>query len=48
MKIRLADKSEAEAISRFVPELALRHIGPTLQLGALENLLRSIDVGRAS
>ncbi len=44
MKIRLAEKSEAEAISRFVSELAVTHIGPTLQIGALENLLRSMDV----
>jgi GNAT superfamily N-acetyltransferase len=44
MKIRLAEKSEAEAISRFVSELAVTHIGSTLQAGALENLLRSMDV----
>src|SRR5437588_3965719 len=44
MKIRLAEKSEAEAISRFVSELALTHIGSTLQVGGLENLLRSMDV----
>jgi hypothetical protein len=44
MKIRLAEKSEAEAISRFVSELAVTHIGSTLQVGGLENLLRSMDV----
>jgi ribosomal protein S18 acetylase RimI-like enzyme len=44
MKIRLAEKSEAEAISRFVSELAVTHIGSTLQAGGLENLLRSMDV----
>ena len=44
MKIRLAEKSEAEAISRFVSELAVTHIGSTLQFGGLENLLRSMDV----
>jgi GNAT superfamily N-acetyltransferase len=44
MKIRLAEKSEAEAISRFVSELAVTHIGLTLQAGGLENLLRSMDV----
>ena len=44
MKIRLAEKSEAEAISRFVSELAVTHIGLTLQVGGLENLLRSMNV----
>ena len=44
MKIRHAEKSEAKAISRFVSELAVTHIGPTLQVGGLENLLRSMDV----
>ena len=44
MKIRLAEKSEAEAISRFVSVLAVTHIGSTLQVGGLENLLRSMDV----
>ena len=44
MKIRLAEKSEAEVISRFVSELAVTHIGSTLQVGGLENLLRSMDV----
>jgi hypothetical protein len=44
MKIRLAEKSEAEAISRFVSELAVTHIGSTLQVGGLEDLLRSMDV----
>jgi len=44
MKIRLAEKSEAEAITRFVSELAVTHIGSTLQVGGLENLLRSMDV----
>src|SRR5438477_10223315 len=44
MKIRLAEKSEAEGISRFVSELAVTHIGSTLQVGGLENLLRSMDV----
>ena len=44
MKICLAEKSEAEAISQFVSELAVTHIGSTLQVGGLENLLRSMDV----
>ena len=44
MKIRPAEKSEAEAISRFVSELTVTHIGPTLQVGGLEHLLRSMDV----
>jgi ribosomal protein S18 acetylase RimI-like enzyme len=44
MKIRLAEKREAEAISRFVSELAVTHIGSTLQVGGLENLLKSMDV----
>ena len=44
MKIRFAEKSEAEAISRFVSELAVTHIGSTLQVDGLENLLRSTDV----
>ena len=44
MKIRLAEKSEAEAISRFVSELTVTHIGLILQVGGLENLLRSMDV----
>ena len=35
MKIRLAEKSEAKAISRFVSELAVTHIGSTLQVGGL-------------
>jgi hypothetical protein len=48
MKIRLAEKSEAEAINRFVSELAVTHIGPTLQVGGLENLLRSMDVDSTS
>jgi hypothetical protein len=45
MKIRLAERSEAEGISRFVSELAVTHIGLSLQLGGLENLLKSMDVG---
>ena len=44
MKMRFAEKSEAEAISRFVSELAVTHIGSTLQVDGLENLLRSTDV----
>jgi hypothetical protein len=44
MKIRFAEKSEAEAISRFVSELAVTHIGSTLQVGGLENLLKGMDV----
>ena len=44
MKIRFAEKSEAEAIGRFVSELAVTHIGSTLQVDGLENLLRSTDV----
>ena len=44
MKIRFAEKSEAEAISRFVSELTVTHIGPTLQAEGLENLLSSMDV----
>ena len=44
MKIRLAEKSEAEAISRFVSELTETHIAPTLQVEGLENLLKSMDV----
>ena len=44
MKIRLAEKSEAEAVSRFVSELTVTHIGSTLQVKGLENLLRSMDV----
>ena len=44
MKIRLAEKSEAEAISRFVSELTETHIGSTLRVGGLENLLKSMDV----
>jgi ribosomal protein S18 acetylase RimI-like enzyme len=44
MKIRLADKSEAEAISRFVSELTVGHIGPTLHVGGLEQLLRTMDL----
>ena len=44
MKIRLAEKSEAEAISRFMSELTVTHIGSTLQVEGLENLLRSMDV----
>jgi len=44
MKIRLAEKSEAETISRFVSELAVTHIGSTCQVEGLENLLRSMDV----
>ena len=44
MKIRPAEASEAEAISRFVSELTARHIWPTLQAEGLENLLRSTDV----
>ncbi len=44
MKIRLAEKSEAEAISRFVSELTETHIGSTLQIGGLDNLLKSMDV----
>ena len=43
MKIRRAEKSEAEAISRFVSELTVTHIAPTLQVGGLENLLSSMD-----
>ena len=43
MKIRLAEKSEAIAIRRFVSKLAVSLIGSTLQLGGLENLLRSMD-----
>jgi hypothetical protein len=48
MEIRFAEKSEAEAISRFVSELAATHIGPTLQVGGLENLLGSMDVTLAA
>jgi GNAT superfamily N-acetyltransferase len=44
MKIRLAEKSETEAISRFVSKLAVTHIGSTLQVGGLEKLLRGMDV----
>ena len=44
MKIRLAEKSEAEAISRFVSELTVTHIGPTLPVEGLEHLLRGMDV----
>ena len=36
MKIRFAEKSEAEAISRFVSELTAMHIGPTLPVEGLE------------
>jgi hypothetical protein len=43
MKIRLAEKSEAEAISRFVVELTVTHIGPTLPVEGLEHLLRGMD-----
>ena len=43
MRIRFAEKSEAEAISRFVSELAVTHIGPTLSLERLENLLGCMD-----
>ena len=43
MKIRLAEKSEAEAISRFVSELTVTHIGPTLPVEGLEHLLRGMD-----
>ncbi|MGC1320835.1 MAG: GNAT family N-acetyltransferase [Candidatus Udaeobacter sp.] len=43
MKIRLAEKSEAEAISRFVSELTVTHIGPTLPVEGLEHLLRDMD-----
>jgi GNAT superfamily N-acetyltransferase len=45
MKIRRAEPSEAEAMSRFVSELTVTHIGPTLEVGGLENLLRTMDVG---
>ena len=44
MKIRLAEKSEAEAVSRFVSELTATHIGPTLPVEGLEHLLRGMDV----
>ena len=44
MKIRLAEKSEAEAISRLASELTVTHSGSTLQVGGLENLLRSMNV----
>jgi ribosomal protein S18 acetylase RimI-like enzyme len=44
MEIRLAEKSEAEAISRFVSDLTVTHIGPTLQVGGLGNLLKSMDI----
>ena len=44
MKIRLAEKSEAEAISRFVSELTATHIGPTLPVEGLEHLLKGMDV----
>ena len=44
MKIHLAEKSEAEVISRFVSEIALTHIGSTLRVGGLENLLKSMDI----
>ena len=44
MKIRLAEKSEAEAISRFVSELTVTHVGPTLPVEGLEHLLRGMDV----
>lgn len=43
MKICFAEKSEAEAIGRFVSELAMTHVGPTLSIEGLENLLRSMD-----
>jgi GNAT superfamily N-acetyltransferase len=43
MKVRFAEKSEAEAISRFVSDLAVTHIGPTLSGEGLENLLKSMD-----
>jgi hypothetical protein len=43
-EIRLAEKSEAEAISRFVSELTATHIGPTLPVEGLEHLLRGMDV----
>ena len=43
MKIRFAEKSEAEVISRFVSDLAVTHIGPTVSGQGLENLLRSMD-----
>ncbi|HEY4282038.1 MAG TPA: GNAT family N-acetyltransferase [Chthoniobacterales bacterium] len=44
MEIRIAEKSEAEAISRFVSELTVTHIGPTLPVEGLEHLLRGMDV----
>jgi ribosomal protein S18 acetylase RimI-like enzyme len=44
METRFAEKSEAEAISRFVSELTVTHIGSTLQVEGLEHLLRSMDV----
>ena len=44
MKVHLAEESEAESISRFVSELAVTHIGSTLPVGGLKNLLRSMDV----
>ena len=43
MKIRLAEKSEAEAISRLVSELTVTHVGPTLPVEGLEHLLRGMD-----
>ena len=39
MTIRFAEKSEAKSISRFVSELAVKHIGSSLKVGGLENLL---------
>jgi GNAT superfamily N-acetyltransferase len=44
MKIRFAEKSEAEAISRFVSELAVTHIAPSLGAGGLENLVKNMDI----
>lgn len=43
MKIRFAEISEAETISRFVSELIVSHIGPTLPVEGLEHLLRDMD-----
>jgi len=36
MTIRFAEKSEAKSISRFVSELAVKHIESSLEVGGLE------------
>ena len=48
MTIRFAEKSEAKSISRFVSELAVKHIESSLEVGGLENLLRTMDVHSTS